>query len=225
MTDELHSSYSAFLGGRRIAAGALHEVALALLRLSEAGDADPAPLVFSDENGTQIDLDLRGGETAVLARYRPAFDQQEGPPAAAQAQAPRARGRPRMGVVAREVTLLPEHWEWLAAQPGGASVALRKLVHQASRAGSERERQRRAQERSYRVMVALAGDRPGFEDAARALFAGDLARTAALASQWPRDVCEQVLRLADPRFQPSLRVAGAGAGGQQTLRVEPGAET
>ena len=122
-------------------------------------------------------------------------------PAAAAAPAeaaPRGRGRPRMGVVAREVTLLPEHWDWLAAQPGGASVALRKLVHQASRAGAGRERLRRAQERSYKAMVALAGDRPGFEEAARALFAADTDRLRALVLRWPRDIRDHVLRLADP---------------------------
>ena len=105
-------------------------------------------------------------------------------------------------MVAREVTLLPEHWDWLAAQPGSASVALRKLVHQALRAGAGRERMRRAQERSYKVMVALAGDRPGFEEAARALFAADLERLRRLIEPWPRDVREHVLHLADPDLEP-----------------------
>jgi hypothetical protein len=103
-------------------------------------------------------------------------------------------------VVAREVTLLPDQWEWLAAQPGGASVALRKLVQQARRAGTSRERLRRAQERSYKVMVAIAGDRPGFEEAARALFAGDLQALVGRIDAWPRDIREHLLRLADPDY-------------------------
>lgn len=185
MPDPRHH-YTAFAEGRRIACGPLHEVALALCQ------ATGAALVFSDVSGEQVELDLRGGVEQVRQRY-PAPS-----PAPAEAAAPRGRGRPRMGVVAREVTLLPEHWDWLAAQPGGASVALRKLVHQASRAGAERERLRRAQERSYRAMVALAGNRPGFEEAARALFAGDQERLRELMRRWPRDIREHVLRLADP---------------------------
>lgn len=187
-------TYTAFLGARRLAGGAPGEVALAVLRANARPGA--AVLVFSDATGSQVELDLRGGEAGVRARY-PAGPAQAG--ATAPGPAPsRARGRPRMGVVAREVTLLPEHWEWLTSQPGGASVALRKLVHQAMRAGAGREKQRRAQERSYKVMVALAGDRPGFEEAARALFAGDLERMRGLADAWPRDIRDHVLRLADP---------------------------
>ena len=117
----------------------------------------------------------------------------------------KARGRPRLGVIPREVTLLPEHWDWLSSQPGGASVALRKLVHEARKAGAEREQQRHAQERAYRVMSALAGNFPGFEEASRALFAGKRDLLAAEAQAWPPDVLEYVLRLAEP-------ANGAGTG-------------
>ena len=186
MPEQAPSTVTAFVGPRIAASGALHEVALAL----HAKGADSA-LVFSDATGSQVELDLRGDAQEVLARYAP--------PAAQAAPAPeRGRGRPRMGVVAREVTLLPEHWEWLSSQSGGASVVLRKLVLEAMRAGGARDRMRRAQERSYRVMVALAGNRPGFEEAARALFANDLDRLRALVNAWPRDIREHVLRLADP---------------------------
>lgn len=192
--------YTAFQGTRRLASGSLEDVAVAVAR---AGERDPQVLVFSDANGSQVDLDLRGDEEAIRARHRPA------PPAAASMAdaAPRGRGRPRLGVVAREVTLLPEQWEWLAAQPGGASVALRKLVQQARRSGTSRERLRQAQERSYKVMVALAGDRPGFEEATRALFAGDLQAFNARVERWPRDIREHVLRLADPEYAGASRSA------------------
>lgn len=186
MPEQAPSTVTAFVGPRIAASGPLHEVALAL----HAKGADHA-LVFSDATGSQVELDLRGDEEEVRARYAP--------PAAQAAPAPeRGRGRPRMGVVAREVTLLPEHWEWLGSQPGGASVVLRKLVLEAMRAGGARDRMRRAQERSYRVMVALAGNRPGFEEAARALFADDLERLRTLVEAWPRDIRDHVLRLADP---------------------------
>jgi uncharacterized protein len=186
--------YSAFAGSRRIASGSLEEVAAAVAQAASSSDAPL--LVFSDTTGAQVDLDLRGSEAEVRARHRPAVP--------AQAP-PRGRGRPRLGVVAREVTLLPDQWEWLASQPGGASVALRKLVLEARRAGSSRDRMRRAQERSYKVMVALAGDRPGFEAASRALFANDMDAFRAGIERWPRDIRDHLLQLADPDHDPTLR--------------------
>jgi hypothetical protein len=108
---------------------------------------------------------------------------------------PRRRGRPRLGVVAREVTLLPRHWAWLATQPGGASVALRRLVDDARRAGAGRDRARQARDAAYRFMHALAGDLPGFEEASRALFAGDRDRFAAAVASWPPDVREHATKL------------------------------
>jgi hypothetical protein len=182
-------SYTAFAASRRIASGSLAQVAVSLRGRSSS----TMPLVFDDGTGAQVELDLRGAEAEVAARYGGA-----GAVAAAEAPPPRGRGRPRLGVVSREVTLLPQQWDWLSAQPGGASVALRKLVHAAMRAGGERERLRRAQERSYKVMVALAGDRPGFEEAARALFAADTGRLVRLVQSWPADVRDYVLRLASP---------------------------
>jgi uncharacterized protein len=193
MPSDTDHTYTLFGGTRRLAAGALEDVAVAAARV--AGQAESL-LVFSDLNGNQIDLDLRGSEEQVRARYRAS---------PAQAAAPRGRGRPRMGVVAREVTLLPDQWEWLASQPGGASVVLRKLVQEARRAGSTRERMRRAQERCYRVMVALAGDLPGFEEAARSLFAGDMRAFRTRAGRWPADVREHLLRLAEPDHDASTR--------------------
>ena len=111
---------------------------------------------------------------------------------------PRGPGRPRLGVVPREVTLLPRHWQWLASQPGGASVALRRLVDEARRSSVGRDRVRRAQEVSYRVMTALAGDLPGFEDALRALFARDGAAFDRHVATWPDDVRDYARRLAAP---------------------------
>ena len=107
---------------------------------------------------------------------------------------PRGRGRPKLGVVAREVTLLPRHWEWLASQSGGASVVLRKLVEQARRSDTGNTRQRH--ERAYHFMSALAGNLPGFEEAIRALFANDLARLQQRMADWPTDVRRHVLYLA-----------------------------
>ncbi|MFC5499288.1 DUF2239 family protein [Caenimonas terrae] len=187
MDQALTPNYTAFLEGRRIATGPLHEVAVAVLRAQKA-QPQGHPMVFSDASGRSQDLDLRGGEQAVAARHA----------LAAPAEAPRGRGRPKLGVVAREVTLLPEHWDWLAAQPGGASVALRKLVHEARRKGGARDRSRQARERAYHAMSTLAGDLAGFEEAARALFAGDHERLAVQMAPWPQDVRAYVSQLAEP---------------------------
>ncbi len=172
---------TAFLGDRRLASGPLREVARVV-----ASSADPSSAqVFADADGRPIDLDLRGSTDEVVARL-PA------PPEAA----PRGPGRPKLGVVAREVTLLPRHWEWLAAQPGGASVALRKLVEAAQR--DPKEQARAAREAAWRFLTAMAGDRPRYEDAGRALFAGDLAEFEACMADWPPDIRAYALTLARP---------------------------
>jgi hypothetical protein len=116
------------------------------------------------------------------------------------AAAPRGPGRPKLGVVAREVTLLPRHWEWLATQPGGASITLRRLVEHAKRASTGKDRVRRSQSAAYRFMSAMAGDEPGFEEATRALFAGNLDRFNTLVEGWPRDVRDHARRLATGAF-------------------------
>jgi uncharacterized protein len=139
-------------------------------------------LAFDDATGQQVDLDLR--------------DAPAEPEAAAPASDPRGRGRPKLGVVAREVTLLPRHWDWLNAQPGGASVALRKLVELARRDNAEIDRRREARDAAYRFASAIAGDLPGFEDASRALFAGDRARFEQLVAAWPKDIARHACWLA-----------------------------
>ena len=187
------SQYVAFDGPTRVAAGDLAEVAAAVKARVDSADAPRSELlVFDAETSRLVELDLRGSLGDVLARLAPP----------AEVAAPRAPGRPKLGVVAREVTLLPRHWEWLAAQPGGASVTLRKLVDQARRDGSGAERRRRAQEASYRFMVVVAGNEPGFEEALRALYAGDAGRFATLTDAWPIDVRAHARKLASRAFEP-----------------------
>ena len=163
------------------------------------------PLVFEDDTGKQVELDLRGTCAEVEARYADEPLAVE-PVATEEGISVKGRGRPRLGVIAREVTLLPEHWDWLASQPGGASVALRKLVHEARQANVARDRERLSVERTYNVMHVLAGDLPGFEDASRALFAGEIDRLAQLANGWPADIAAYLMRLADPGAVPVTSV-------------------
>jgi hypothetical protein len=186
--------FTAFTGHRRLASGPLAEVTLAVLKASKA--ATEPILVFDDANGRPIDLDLRGTERDIVARLPSPAANLETSDDEAVVSEPRGRGRPKLGVVAREVTLLPRHWEWLGTQPGGASVALRKLVEQARRAGGDRDRHRAARDAAYHFMSAMAGDRPGFEEASRALFADDHRRFGELIAAWPADIRDHIVRLA-----------------------------
>ena len=183
---------TAFAGKRKVAAGPLHALAQTLKELVTR-DPDAQVLIFDDASGSQVDLNLHGSLAEVLQRLPRAATPapQDDAPAPA-----RTAGRPKLGVVAREITLLPRHWEWLATQPGGASVALRKLVEHAQRGNKLHDEQRQAREAAYKVMNALAGDAPGFEEASRALFAGKQAAFLACVQEWPADVREHVLQLA-----------------------------
>lgn len=180
--------FTAFAGVERLAAGALPDVAMTVKAALTADPALPV-LVFNDVTGAVVDLDLRGSEADVRARLEPPAEID--PPT-------RGRGRPKLGVVAREVTLLPRHWDWLAAQPGGASQALRRLIDQARRADDGRTGARLRQEAAYRFLCVLAGNWPGFEEAARALFANDRAGFAEQTAAWPLDVCDHANKLAWP---------------------------
>ncbi|MEM9555257.1 MAG: DUF2239 family protein [Acidobacteriota bacterium] len=186
----------AFAPDRRLAAGTLAEVATGLRGHLETRPEERI-LVFDAATSRPVELDLSGSVDEVAARYR---DRERQAKADAERPAPKRRGRPKLGVVGREVTLLPRHWRWLAAQPGGASVTLRKLVDQARRDGAGAEEQRRAQEATYRFMLAMAGDRPGYEEALRALYAGRRDDFVQTIDSWPGDVREHTLELAAPAF-------------------------
>ena len=182
--------HTAFQNATRIAGGPLAAVALAV-RAALTADPAAAILVFDDATGKVVDLDLRGSDTEIAARYASHGDRA----APAIDDAPRGRGRPKLGVVAREVTLLPRHWDWLALQPGGASQALRRLVEDARKADGGRSLARVAQERAYAFIATMAGDREGFEEASRALFAGDDERFAEHSRTWPQDIRDHAKKL------------------------------
>ena len=174
-------TFSAFSGHRRFAAGDLQTVALGVARASKSGFEQI--IVLSDLTGRPIDLDLRGSETEIAARYQPS---------AAETPAKPGRGRPKLGVVPREVTLLAGHWDWHATQPGGASAALRKLVHQARRQSGTADRRRAAQDAAYRIMMTLAGQLPDFEEALRAFYADDAERFQQLSQTWPAELRDHI---------------------------------
>ena len=175
-------TWIAFAGTNRLAKGRPQDVAAAV----KAYAADGAGvLVFDAESSAPIELDLQGELAEVLARLNVSLEEPK-----------RGRGRPRLGVVSKEVTLLPRHWNWLQGQNGGASVTLRKLVETAMRAEPDAASRQQSLESAYKFMTAMAGNEPGYEDATRALFAKDAAKFRKFSRKWPRDVKRHARKLA-----------------------------
>lgn len=174
MDKDNDKTYTAFVGTNLLASGTLDGV-LAALKSRFDDDAGTLFLIFDDQTGKQIDFDLRGTLADVRARYRPA-------PARA------GPGRPKLGVLAREVSLLPRHWEWLEQQPNGASAAIRRLVDDARKRNPGEQQAGSAIDAAGRFLTAMAGDLPGYEEASRALYARNKKRFHELTREWPRDI-------------------------------------
>lgn len=176
-------TFAAFVGTRCVARGPLEATLRRCKRHVDEGGDEPV-LVFDDQTGRQLDFDLRGTADEVVARAMPASK-------------PAGPGRPRLGVVSREVSLLPRHWEWLEDHPQGISGALRRLVDEARKREPEKERAKRRRAAASRFMWAVAGNLPDFEEASRALFAEDDATLDALMRKWPADVRKHVRAMVD----------------------------
>ncbi|MDP9151990.1 MAG: DUF2239 family protein [Myxococcota bacterium] len=192
-------TYTAFAGERLLVSGDLRALLGRTKQWLDANESLPENterervLIFEDQTGREVDFDFSGSLTDVLDRAVPVV-----------APTPRpARGRPKLGVVSREVSLLPRHWEWLERQPNGISAALRRLVDEAKKREPEKERARRARDAASRVMSVMGGNRPGFEEATRALFAGEMTRFEELVRDWPADIRAHVWRLIGPADQPA----------------------
>jgi len=188
---ETDSTYTVFAGHQLIESGSLEKVVLQTKACVEGGESRPV-LVFEDHTGAQIDFDLRGTPNDVLARLpsHPRFAPPEAPAAARTGP-----GRPKLGVVCREVSLLPRHWSWLDQQPGGVSAAMRRIVEEARKNGQRTERARISWEAAGKFMWAMAGNFPAFEEASRALYARDESRVVSLVRDWPVDIRTHVERL------------------------------
>ena len=191
--------YTVFAGHRRLATGPLAAITQMVAEAQVNGSEQESLLVFDDRTGRVVDVDTRGTPAAVEAPLVevPPVDAPQVDAPQAESAAPRAPGRPRLGVVAREVTLLPHHWEWLAAQPGGASVTLRKLVELARKQGAGDERIRLAREATYRFLHAIGGNLPDYEEVTRALFAGQVATMRQRMHEWPHDVRAHALAMLE----------------------------
>jgi uncharacterized protein len=182
-------TYSSFAGEQQIATGNLST----LLRKTKAHlerTSDPRVLIFDDETGQQIEFDFSGTLAQVLERASPTLPERAGP------------GRPKLGVVSREVSLLPRHWQWLEAEPQGISAALRRLVDEAKKKNPGEQRARQARDAVSKFLTATAGNLEHFEEAMRALFAKDNARFSELIAHFPRDIRRHALRLLEEAAAP-----------------------
>ncbi|OGB27589.1 MAG: hypothetical protein A3I66_06870 [Burkholderiales bacterium RIFCSPLOWO2_02_FULL_57_36] len=201
MNESRQMHCTAFAGGKYLASGNLSQVAS---KAKELLDADPHAtlLIFDNATSHTVEVDFRGTVDDVLKRLSRTAGKGASSATASDAEphVPRGPGRPKLGVVSREVTLLPRHWDWLSAQPGGASVVLRKLVEEAKRTNHGKDQARRSQETCFRFMSVMAGNRPHFEEATRALFAGNRERFSELIEGWPIDVRNHAKKLAADAF-------------------------
>lgn len=208
-TADWENRFIAFEGETLIADGNQLEVAL---RLKKQG-AEPAlrrgeVLIFAGADGRQIDLHLSGSESDIERRYGAATESAApivgiGGKAAAAGAEKKTRGRPKLGVIGREVTLLPRHWAWLDTQRGGASATLRRLVDAERKASVDSDYRRASQDRANRFMSAMAGDLKGFEEATRALYAGNREGFESASASWAHDIRHIAVSMAADAFSVS----------------------
>jgi len=189
---------TAFNGMNCLAAGDVREVAR---KVKEATDKskDKTILIFDDTNGETVEIDLRGKVDDVLKRLDATIAKFEKNSSSENEEpvGPKGPGRPKLGVISREVTLLPRHWEWLNSQPGGASVALRKLVEEARHANAGKDKIRHSQNAAYKFMSAMAGDLPGYEEAIRTLFSANQSGFKKAVASWPQDIKAYATKLSN----------------------------
>jgi hypothetical protein len=190
---DTQGTYTAFEGTHRLFHGSLEEVVLKIKkRLGKSENS--SVLIFSDSTGKTMDFNFQGSEKDVLKRLEVYVSKDE----TREASGP---GRPKLGVISREVSLLPRHWEWLATQPGGASATIRKLIEEARKKSSGTVSAKQVQERVYRLMSVIAGDMAGYEEALRALYKGDKKLFSHHIKEWPRDVRDYLAEMAKPVFE------------------------
>lgn len=185
-------TYTAFADSKKIASGAVVDVALKVKKFLKT-DSKAQILIFDDSTSAQIEIDLRGTADNITRRLE-ALLEDKGTTSPSKKSGP---GRPKLGVTPKEVTLLPDHWEWLASQPGGASVTLRRLVEDAKKKNHPKDLIRQAQEATYKFMTVMAGDLTQYEEALRALYSKDHNKFEKIVNLWPKDIREHTLKIAE----------------------------
>jgi hypothetical protein len=199
MEPKLGRHYTAFADLKKIATGDVLDIAAKVKKFLK-GENKAQILIFDDVTSEQIDIDFRGTAESVMRRLEDLFKNEN------DGEKKSGPGRPKLGVTAKEVTLLPDHWEWLARQPGGASVTLRKLVEEAKKKNFMKDHMRQAQESAHKFMTVMAGDLPHYEEALRALYAADLKKFEKMIGDWPKDIQEHAFKLAKISWtKPEMR--------------------
>ncbi len=186
-------TYTAFNGFQIISQGALCDVAVVTFKKWRA-QPEAKILIFSDSTGRQMDLDLSGSEKDVIERLK----MYETKPTTPHVRA----GRPKLGVIPREISLLPHHWEWLLNQDGGSSSAIRRLIDEKTKPlPLAKDKIKQAQEVTYKFLSAIAGDLPHFEEVTRYLYRKDKKKFESLMADWPKDITRHTLALAAEVFK------------------------
>ncbi len=190
-TNEITNTYTAFLESKIFAKGSLKDLVLKIKKHLGKNENNSI-LIFSDSTGNTLDFNFKGSETEILKRLEMFVsqkpDEYSGP------------GRPKLGVISREVSLLPRHWEWLAAQSGGASVTIRRLIDESRKKSSTGESVKQVQEKTYKFLSVVAGDFEGYEEALRALYKRDREKFLKQMEKWPKDIQGYAMRLSETVF-------------------------
>lgn len=187
MNTSITQAATAFNNTNKLANGPLIEVIMAM-KTAIIENQNAKILCFLDENGAMIDFDLSGSNEQIIARLLTQF---KAPSTSEQIEIIETQskaGRPKLGVIAKEVTLLPRHWEWLGAQNGGASATLRRLVEIAAKESIGIAARKNAQNATYRFLQNIAGDFENYEEVLRAIFADDFEKMRNLMKNWPQDI-------------------------------------
>ncbi|MCU6353618.1 DUF2239 family protein [Morganella morganii] len=189
----MNKTLTVFTQNRKIAAGSLADV----IRTIKALPVTPEALfIFDDQTGTRLEIDFSGEANAVYASAVQTYPEFHDNSASENTPEIKQRGRPKLGVISKEVTLLPRQWEWLASQRGGASATLRRLVDEAKKATTAVEQQRKIIESAYKFLSEMAGNLPDYDECLRALFANDAATFEKLTRTWPQDIREHAIKMA-----------------------------
>ena len=187
------NSYTAFDGSVLLFRGGLKEVVLNIKEHLGRSE-NSSVLIFSDLTGKTMDFSFHGSKQDILKRLEKYTFTEE-------PKEPSGPGRPKLGVVSREISLLPRHWEWLATQSGGASATIRLLVEEARKKSSNISSIKQMQERAYQIMSVLAGDLQGYEEALRALYKKDSKVFFTHVKRWPIDIQKYLNEITKPVFE------------------------
>ncbi len=170
--------YSSFIGDRHLFTGDLKGM-LSQTHAYISRHGEEGLLIFDNFSGRQIDYNFRVSLEELLGKELPPTPK-KGP------------GRPRLGVVCGEISLLPRHWDWLQRQRQSASATIRRLIEAAMKEASPEEKTREAIDAAGKFLWTMAGNLSDFEEASRALYAQKWHILDAITAAWPEDIAKHL---------------------------------